>query len=564
VASKARLGRPAHLGDGPLPDVRMPMAVDTLHPDIAARPGAPPPSRRSWSGRLSERLRLVPVNGWTVGLVVLALTVVSLALRVGRIGFHFWIDEAISVGIASHPLGQLPTLLRQDGSPPLYYALLHVWMSVFGRGEAATHTLSLLFALATVPAAYWGGASLFGRRVGIYAAVLAAGLPFLTSYAQETRMYSLLALLSLLAGAAFVHGFVYRRWRYLPLLALSLTAALYTHNWALFLGLAVLIAFLVCVWWSPGARRELWRDGALVAGAVALMFLPWLPTLVYQAQHTGAPWALAPVVWSLTTAGYFLVGGRGAAVALLLAGGAGLTRLCAVADLGHRRERDALRAAVVLGILGAGTLLIAWAYAKATPAWSGRYFGVIVGPLLLVFALGLARARGLGIAALALVCCFWVLDPQPASLDAKSNVASVAAAVRSDIRPTTLVLSTQPEQVPALAYYLRQARDFATPLGPVPDPRVMDWRGALGRFERSSVAGVLAPLVGAVAPRGRVLLVVPIAFQKTPRWMALIHKASRGWLRYLRHDRRLRLLHVAEPHAHGTNLPVEGWLFAVR
>ncbi len=50
--------------------------------------------------------------------------------------------------------------------------------------------------------------------------------------------------------------------------------------------------------------------------AVALMYLPWLPTLLYQAQHTGAPWALAPVVWSLPQGGYFLVGGRGAAMAM--------------------------------------------------------------------------------------------------------------------------------------------------------------------------------------------------------------------------------------------------------
>jgi mannosyltransferase len=539
------------------------MAVDTLRPDIPSPPAAAVAPRRSWSRWLTERPRGVPVNRWTVGLLILALTLVSLALRVGQIGFHFWVDEAISVGIASHPLGQLPALLRQDGSPPLYYALLHVWMSVFGRSETATHALSLVFALMTVPAAYWGGASLFGRRVGVSAAILAAGLPFLTTYAQETRMYSLLALLSLLAAAAFVHGFVYRRRRYLPLLALSLTAALYTHNWALFLGLGTFIAFLVCVWWSPGARRDLWRDGILVFAALALMFLPWLPTLAYQAQHTGAPWALSPVFWSLTTAGYFLVGGRGAGVALLLAGGSGFIALRAANTRGPRGRQAAL-AAVVLAILGVGTLLIAWAYAKTTPAWSGRYFGVIVGPLLLVFALGLSRARGLGIAALVLVCCFWVLDPHPTSVDAKSNVGSVAAAVRPSIAPDTLVLSAQPEQVPALAYYLPQARDFVTPLGRVPDPRVVDWRNALARFEHSSVGGVLAPLVRSLAPGQRILLVVPAAFQKTPRWMALIHASSRHWLRYLRDDRRLHLLEAIHPHGHMSNLPVEAWLFAVR
>jgi mannosyltransferase len=540
------------------------MVVDTLRPDTPSPSPALAPGRDDRRRRLIDRGR-VPVSRWTVAAFLLALMAASVALRVGQLRFHYWIDEAISVGIATHPLHDLPALLRQDGSPPLYYVLLHGWIALFGHGEAATHALSLLFAILTVPAAYWGGSSLFGRRVGAYAAVLAAGLPFLTTYAQETRMYSLMALLSLLVAVGFAHVFVHRRRRYLPVLALSLTAALYTHNWALFLGLATFLAFLVSVRLTPAdgepdGRRGLWRDGALAFGAVALMYLPWLPTLLYQAQHTGAPWALAPVVWSLSTGGYFLVGGRGAAVALLLAAGAGLVAVRAT----RAREPRTASAAIALAILGVGTVLIAWVYAKTTPAWSGRYLAVVVGPLLVLFALGLARARGLGIAALVLVCCFWVLDPEPSSLDAKTNVAAVAAVMRPHVRSDTLVLSTQPEQVPTLAYYLPVLTRFATPLGAVPDPRVMDWRNALARFEHSSVAKVLAPILRGLPAGRRVLLVVPASFQKTPRWMALIHRDSRRWVSYVRHDPRLRLVKVSAFHAHVTKLPVRGWLFVVR
>ena len=44
-------------------------------------------------------------------------------------------DEGSPSGIASHPSGDIPGVLEQDGSPPLYYMLLHVWMDVFGRSE---------------------------------------------------------------------------------------------------------------------------------------------------------------------------------------------------------------------------------------------------------------------------------------------------------------------------------------------------------------------------------------------------------------------------------------------
>ena len=55
------------------------------------------------------------------GAVVLAgLMALSLFLRTRAIHAGFWIDEGLSVGIASFPLTEIPHVLRQDGSPPLY------------------------------------------------------------------------------------------------------------------------------------------------------------------------------------------------------------------------------------------------------------------------------------------------------------------------------------------------------------------------------------------------------------------------------------------------------------
>ncbi|MDQ6911086.1 MAG: hypothetical protein M3Z84_09955, partial [Actinomycetota bacterium] len=50
--------------------------------------------------------------------------VLALALRFVALS-HLWLDEALSVNIASLPLGDIPGALRHDGAPPLYYLLLH-------------------------------------------------------------------------------------------------------------------------------------------------------------------------------------------------------------------------------------------------------------------------------------------------------------------------------------------------------------------------------------------------------------------------------------------------------
>ena len=253
------------------------MAVDSLRARTAVSPEA---SESDWRLRAMDRLAGLRLTRVGIAALLLLLTLISLVLRIQQIRFHFWVDEGISVGIASHPLSQLPQLLREDGSPPLYYALLHVWMQIFGHSEEATHELSLLFALITVPTAYLCGSSLFGRRVGAYCAVLAAGLPFITGYAQETRMYALVLLLSLIVATAFLHAFVYRRRRWLPVFAVSLVGALYTHNWALFLGVMTFVGYLVCMRMTPRAeRRGLLRDGAIAFGLTALLYLPWVPTM---------------------------------------------------------------------------------------------------------------------------------------------------------------------------------------------------------------------------------------------------------------------------------------------
>jgi mannosyltransferase len=535
------------------------MSVESL-PARETLPAPPEVAAPAFAGRTFVRPQTARLWRWgTVGAIAVLL-LVSLWLRTRALHVHYWVDEALSVGISSHPLSQLPGLLRQDGSPPLYYVLLHGWIALRGNGEVATHELSLIFALLTIPLAYWAGSSLFDRRAGLIGAVLAAGAPYLTAYGQETRMYALLALLSLLVAASFVHVFVRRNRRYLPLFAVSLAASLYTHNWALFLALMCGLAFLVCVREFPHERRALWRDGLLGFGGVFVLYAPWLPTVVYQARHTGAPWDLPPVIWSLSQGLYSLVGGRGAAVALLLAGGSGLLAIRQFPQLGSRLGL----AVKVLLVLGVGTLLLAWIYSKITPAWANRYLAVIVGPLILLFALGLARAGRLGLVALALIACFWVLDPVPTSLDSKSNVAHAVAKVRRDIGSNALVLSTQPEQVPTLAYYLPHVSRFGTPLGPVPDPRVMDWRNALERFRRSSVRSVLAPMLRSLTPGERVVLVVPVLKQTSPAWFKLIDRSNNRWGEALTRDHSLQRIADSAPHLYSSGLPVRVTVYIKR
>jgi mannosyltransferase len=470
-------------------------------------------------------------------LMALAFLVgLSLALRTQAIHARFWIDEGLSVGIASHSLLDIPGVLHQDGSPPLYYMLLSVWMDVFGSGEARTHAMSVAFALATVPVAWLGARALFGDRAAWIAALLVAINPFLTYYAQETRMYSLVALLSTVVVSTFVVAFLQRRRRWLPVFSVALALLAYAHNWGLFFGLGT-VAALGPLLRESADRRALLRDAAIGYGLAVLLYVPWIPTLLSQAAHTGAPWALAPKLQDILNGLATLLGGPAPAMALLLGGGFGLSTLLAAP-----RRSPRARAALAVAIIATTGLALAWLASQASPAWSNRYFAVFVGPLLLLGAAGLARAGRLGIVVLAILVAFW-FNPRTGALNTKSNAHTTAVLVRDRLERGDLVVAAHPEQGPVMHYYLPQniGLRWANIMGPVKDPAVFDWRNALDRLKDAKPTPTADAFVRTLRPGQKLLLIQPII--RTARWGApwtsWVRKRAAQWERVLDNDKRL-------------------------
>src|SRR5437868_8542899 len=99
---------------------------------------------------------------------VVAVVVLGVVLRF-LTSSHLWLDEALTVNIARLPLSRIPDALRHDGSPPLYYLLLHWWIAVFGDGDVAARALSAVFAIATLPLVWLAGLRLGGRPVAVAA-----------------------------------------------------------------------------------------------------------------------------------------------------------------------------------------------------------------------------------------------------------------------------------------------------------------------------------------------------------------------------------------------------------
>jgi hypothetical protein len=270
-----------------------------------------------------------------------------------------------------------------------------------------------------------------------------------------------------------------------------------------------------------------------------VLYLPWLPTTLYQAAHTGAPWSDRPTPSGLSDVGTQLLG-RMPQIVLLICAGAGL--LVLLKPRGEtQRFTEKGRVVVTLIVLGVGTVLLAWLASQASPAWANRYLAVALAPWLLLAAGGLAYAGRLGLVGLALVVVMWAQDTAPSE---KSNVRPVMQAIDPSLRPGDLVISTQPETLAVIHYYAVDGLRYGTLTGRRADVGVWDWRDGVERLQRTSPAKDLGPLIDAQPVGSRIVLVTPI-FWSLARWQApwtsLIRIRSQQWEQYLSNDPRLKI-----------------------
>jgi 4-amino-4-deoxy-L-arabinose transferase-like glycosyltransferase len=412
---------------------------------------------------------------------------------------------------------------------------------VFGSSEPATHALSLLIAIAVVPVAFWAAARLFDRRAAWFSAVFASLSPFLTYFAGETRMYSLVVLESILVCVTFSMAFIERRPRGPWWFAASLAALVYTHYWGFY---AAVGAALACLFLAATSRevRPLARAGLIGFGVAAAAFIPWLPTFAQQIRSTGAPWSHTPTVRGVVGELAALVRDERVLIAVVLGVSVGLASLVADAYRSRWSVHSAdLQKAVAALFIGATPVAIGWVLAHLEPSWATRYLAVAVGPMILLVGLGLARARWVGVAAMAVIA---LLVTQPftrispglgIAKDSKSNAGSIAALVQPALPSGSLVLASQPEAVPLFAHYLGAGYLYADPRGVVDDPQVMDWRDAEAAMEASSVPGRLAGTIAGLHPGDRVLFLTTDSPPKDTdtAWIERIRERGQQWHQYL-------------------------------
>lgn len=411
-------------------------------------------------------------------------------ITLGGLAVRLWLsdwgglsaDEANGVAIAvTGSWADMVRYLREDGNPPLFYALLRVISGLFGSSDAALRLTSVTASTALVPVAYLVARKLAGNAVAVPVALVTALCPPLIRYGTMVRMYWLLPMLSLASTYFFIRllakppgkgpraGYV-----------LSTALLIYCHHWGFIVALGQTAAAslgLVRRWWS-------WRDLVPFVCCLALAgltYLPWLPSLHYTLTHDESPWAQSPALTHLIieTPPEALVGRLSfrhawsevgtmyaafwVAFALVFAGGLPVGDLSSDQRGRHspeqwQRSLNLLRWVVVFGLCGA----LALSSIKA--AWRDRYLVAFSPAIIILYCAVLSPLlRRLPRPAAALLPAFiwlpaWI--PQYLWLDAmpESSAWAISDKIRRECQPARdLVVVSWQAAAPALSRTLPEA-----------------------------------------------------------------------------------------------------------
>jgi mannosyltransferase len=419
-------------------------------------------------------LSAVRTRDW---LPLAALTIAAAVLRFATIDVQsYWFDEALTAHLLRLPFDEM---IRQAAdrelTPPLYYVIAWPWAHIVGSGELALRSLSALFGIATVPVAYLAGARLASRRAGLVIAALAAFSPLLGWYSQEARPYSLWVFLGALTMLLWARALEQRTPRALLLWALVSVLALLTHYYAVF---AIVPQGLWLLWvWRP--RRQV----VAALGAVGVVGLALVPLAIHQDERIGTAYitgfGLAHRL--LRVPEDFLTGfviGFGTPLEKILAVVGGLVAVAGLAWAARRAAAEERRgAALAAGVAAAAVGIPVVLAVGGLDYVNTRNLLIAWVPALLAVAVGLAAARRLGVAGVAVLCAIGIV--------------------------TTIVVASDPD------YQREDWRTASAVLGPVREDRVVVVPAVSGPVGLTIYRDDLAALPPGGAAVREIVLVTP-------------------------------------------------------
>ena len=137
--------------------------------------------------------------------LMLIILLLASAVRFYNLGGQsLWYDEGVAYGHSQRSLAEMIPRLQNNVHVPAYFGSLALYEDLVGYTEFGLRSYSVLWSIIGIAGVYALGKRLFHPIAGLASALLVALNGFSIYYAQETRMYAMLATVAVLSMLAFV------------------------------------------------------------------------------------------------------------------------------------------------------------------------------------------------------------------------------------------------------------------------------------------------------------------------------------------------------------------------
>lgn len=261
--------------------------------------------------KLHELVKYVKSNPrLDFALLVVALSVFAVIAIANAPRASIWFDEAFSVYIAQFSFWDIARYTATDVHPPFYYWVLKVWSSLFGTTELAIRSLSIIFGAGAIATTFALVRKMFGRPSAAVSLILLSLSPMIIRFSDEARMYTLAAMIIMLATYVMVKASEAKSKKLWIVYGVLVSLGMWTHYFTALAWLAHWFWRATQVWKKGNSPKvfiqRLFSKEWITAYSVAIgLYLPWLPFMAFQlgVVQSGGFW-IGPVTIN-SPANYF-------------------------------------------------------------------------------------------------------------------------------------------------------------------------------------------------------------------------------------------------------------------
>ena len=230
-------------------------------------------------------IEMTAKNRKIIFFLLLIIIVAGALFRFNHLGSEsIWLDEGYALVEADQPtvLGVLDAVYGPpEGTPPLYFVVLHLWMKHVGNTEFLLRLPSVIFSIISIFIIFLIGRKLYDAKTGLITALLMSLSLIQILYSQEARPYGLFVMLVLLSTLFFIDFARKGKAKDQVIYLIFTILMLYTHYLGLFVLFCQVISYFL---FREKMNISLKKISASVL-IIAVMYIPGIFYIFSQFIH---------------------------------------------------------------------------------------------------------------------------------------------------------------------------------------------------------------------------------------------------------------------------------------